>query len=69
MTTTPATAYVLARLAFFLHCEAMAGPPGEDRLMVVYQARRRAEIAKYARWLIRHAAPNGRAWEEKGRWN
>ena len=64
--TNPAVAYCARRLAFFLHCEAMAGAPGEDRYAVVCQARRHAEIAKYRRWLVRHA---GFVFEEKGRWN
>lgn len=64
--TDPAVAHCARRLALLIHCEALAGAPGEDRELVVCQARRKAEIAKYLRWLTRHA---GWQVEEKGRWN
>lgn len=59
------------RLSFYLHCEAIAGAPGEDRLLCVYQARRHAKIAQYVRWLQRHALPAEvqQQWQNKGRWN
>lgn len=67
MTLTDAgTRYCFWRLAWFLHCEALAGPPGEDCYLVVCQARRRAQVEKYVRWLQRHAWPDGCAWERRG---
>lgn len=69
VSTDAGTRYAAQRLSFYLHIEAIAGAPGEDRLLTVYQARRHAKIAQYVRWLQRHARPSGAAWDDEGRWN
>lgn len=69
-----ATGYVLRRLSWLLHAEAIAGPVPFDVNLTSpaylferwVELERLAAVARYVRWLQRHARPDAAAWDDRG---